>query len=318
MNHDIAAIVVTFRSQKLIDRCLQSLIAEGVPSTNIWLVDNASDDGTVNHVRENYGQVNIIHNHENLGFAAANNQALCHMTAKYVLLLNPDAWLNAEALERMVAVMEQDERIAIVGPSIVRQKQVEQSLLMRPRFWEAWFFLLSGMRAFETGGFSGKAAQGFPWQDVTDGDHVRGACMLVRQEAVTDVGLMDETFFLYFEETEWCLRFRQHGWRVVIAPQATAYHIGKASVRTQERLPSLEFMRSAILFWKKTLAWPAQVSLRVTLFFMVMVKWSLLLPVKSAKGQREWLWRVASLTVNPFGLPIVYNKARRPSSWPKS
>ncbi|MDX8389875.1 MAG: glycosyltransferase family 2 protein [Mariprofundaceae bacterium] len=307
---DVAAVVVTFRSRLLIDRCLLSLREAKV--NEIWVVDNASDDGTADYIQSKYPEVNLIRSEFNVGFAAGNNLALKKSEADNILLLNPDAWLTPLALEKMVQVLESDSKIAVVGPSIDRQGEPEPSLLMKPRVFEAWSFLFSGMRR---GSFSGRAADGFPWRVVTDGDHVRGSCMLLRRQAMKEVGLLDESFFLYFEETEWCLRFRKHGWRVVIAPDALAHHVGKASVKTQESLPSLEFMRSAILFWKKSYMWPLQMGLRLTLVLMACVKWLLLLPLSSAAERRGWLLAVAGLAINPFMLPIIYDRARRPSSW---
>ncbi|MDX8381713.1 MAG: glycosyltransferase family 2 protein [Ghiorsea sp.] len=316
MNIDIAAVVVTFRSKLLIDQCLKSVVDEGV--SEIWVVDNASDDGTADYVQANYPNVYLIQNEENLGFSAANNQALRQTKARKILLLNPDAWLAPQALTEMISVMESDKEIAVVGPSIERQGNLEPSLLLKPNFYDSWHFLLSGMRAESTGGFAGKEAKGFPWQSVTDGDHVRGSCMLVRNIAVEQVGLLDELFFLYFEETEWCLRFRNQGWRVVIAPSAKAFHIGKASVKTQDSLPSLEFIRSAILFWGKTRSFPAQFVLRATLIVMAVVKCLLMLPFPNTKPRRSWLLDIAKLGINPFNLPIVYDKARSPILWGKS
>jgi len=231
--------------------------------------------------------------------------------------LNPDAWLEPQAVWMMLEVLESDSKIAVVGPCIDRQGEREPSLLMAPKAFSAWLFLLSGMRAFTTGGFAGKSAKGFPWLTITYGDHVRGSCMLVRQHAIVDAGLLDESFFLYFEETEWCLRFRDKGWRVVLEPNALAHHIGKASVKTQESLPSLEFMRSAVLFWKKIYIWPVQLVLRATLFLMANLKWLLLLPISSAGNQRHWLRAVSGLAINPFKMSMVYDRARRPLSWPE-
>ncbi|MDQ7005216.1 MAG: glycosyltransferase family 2 protein [Ghiorsea sp.] len=315
MNKLVTAIVVTFRSKLLIDQCLKSLEDEGV--SQMIVVDNASDDGTADYVAKHYPHIQLLRNSENIGFAAANNLAIQQLEQadSDVLLLNPDAWLAPDALAHMQAAMRSDSRIAIVGPSIERDQQLEPSLLLRPKASASIQFILSGMRAMETGGFAGEVAPNYPWSSITDGDHVRGSCMLVRYQAIQDVGLLDDMFFLYFEETEWCLRFRNQGWRVVIAPDAQAYHLGKASVKTQESLPSLELMRSAVLFWQRVYTKPQALLLRVLLWHMVLVKYMLLLPFPSTKERRKWLLKVASLSMNPFRLPMVYTNARRPPKW---
>ena len=315
MNHNIAVVIVTFCSRDLIAQCLQSVIDEDV--TDIWVVDNASTDDTVDYVNTHFPQVNLIANAENIGFAAANNMAIRQIEGKDILFLNPDAWLTDGALAAMRQALEANQDVAMVGPRVIRQGEVEPTLLEAPRFFTSWMFILTGMRAMNTGGFAGKVVQGFPWRRVTEGEHIRGSCMLVRCKALEEVGLMNELFFLYFEETEWCLRFRQHDWKIVIEPKALAHHIGKASVGTQNALPSLEFMRSAVLFWKVNNTWVEHAFLRSTLFLMALTKCLLLLPFSAEKHRRGWLLNVAGLALNPFRMPIVYHQARRPSAWMK-
>lgn len=314
--NEVSAIVVTFRSRLLIDQCLQSLQEAGVQ--HIWVVDNASDDGTADYVQQNYPGIHLIRSEKNLGFAAGNNLALGQIQSEAVLLLNPDAWLTPNALNLMLSTLSAETNVGMVGPSIDRQGQTEPSLLQAPSAFASWLFLLSGMRAFGTGGFSGKEVEGFPWCSVTEGDHLRGSCMLVRLQAIRDVGLLDESFFLYFEETEWCMRFRQKGWRILIEPAALVHHVGKASVQTQESLPSLEYMRSGVLFWMKIYPWVIQWILRGTLWMMACMKYVLLLLFRPASvEQKGWLSNVVALAIHPYKLPIVYDRAKRPSSWPE-
>jgi len=309
----VSAVVVTYRSREHVDRCLESLRANGVQ--RIWVVDNASDDGTADHVSKRFPDVDLIRNKENLGFAAANNQALRLVETPFALLLNPDAWLEPDAIRHMLASMCADERVGVLGPRIMRGGEIEPSLLMAPRFRDALMFLASGMRAFGTGGFSGRTAAGYPWDEGGEGDHVRGSCMMVRMAAVRDAGYLDECFFLYFEETEWCLRLRRAGWSVRIVPAAVVHHLGKASVRTEEQLPSIEYMRSAILFWRKEYGtWRARL-LQAILLGMASVKWILLAIFRGSSAKRAWLHDVTQLARNPYSVPIPYPGARRPSCW---
>jgi len=312
----VSAVIVTYRSRLHIERCFRSLIEEGI--SDVWIIDNASDDETVSYISEHFSEAHLIRNNENVGFAAANNQALKQITASFVLLINPDAWLEKGALRHMLAEMNRHDDLAVAGPRIIRDKQFEPSLLYAPKAWDAWLFLLSGMRAFRTGGFSGRAAAGYPWDDGGEGDHVRGSCMLVRMQAVQEAGFPDESFFLYFEETEWCLRMRKHGWRIMLNSHAVAHHIGKASVLTHDSLPGIEYMRSAILFWHKMYPDPVAWLLRATLLFMASAKWVILgIFDRKRVDQRRWLGDVVRLGMDPYGLPIVYSQARRPRSWPE-
>ncbi|MFQ5582323.1 MAG: glycosyltransferase family 2 protein [Mariprofundaceae bacterium] len=312
----VSAVIVTYRSRLHIGRCVHSLIDEGI--LEIWVVDNASDDDTASYVSEHFPEAHLIQNSENIGFAAANNQALQRIATPFVLLINPDAWLEKGSLRHMLTEIEQHDDVAVVGPRMIRDEQIEPSLLYAPRIRDVWFFLLSGMRAFGSGGFSGRMADGYPWDAGGEGNHVRGSCMLVRMQAVREAGFLDESFFLYFEETEWCLRMHRHGWRIMLNAHAIAHHIGKASVRTHGTLPSLEYMRSAILFWHKVYPAPAAWLLRTTLLLMAVTKW-LILGVLDRKDtdRRRWLGDVVRLSMDPYRLPIVYSHARRPRSWPR-
>lgn len=312
---EVGAVVVTYRSRNHVDRCLNSLLDNGVEC--IWVVDNASDDGTADHVARHFPQVRLIRNAMNLGFAAANNQALVRMDTPFSLLINPDAWLEPGAVQGMLGCMRSHPDVAVVGPRIIRSGEVEPSLLMAPNFLSSLLFLASGMRAYGTGGFAGRAAPGYPWHGGGEGDHVRGSCMMVRMQAVQDAGFLDEQFFLYFEETEWCLRLRRHGWRVRLAPKSVAHHVGKASVRTEEHLPSIEFMRSAILFWGCIFGhWRALV-LRAALMLMAGGKWLALALIRRSPAKRRWLFDVMRLSRNPYALSIPYPGAKRPECWPE-
>jgi len=309
----VAAVVVTYRSEVWIEKCLDSLILQP-EITKIWVVDNASDDNTAGLVKAHYPNVHLISNSNNIGFAAANNQALEKISETYVLLLNPDAFLEEGALGHMLAAME-DEKVSAVGPRIFRGGEIEPSLNLSPRALEALLFLFSGMRAFKTGGFSGQPAPGFPWNQGAEGDHLRGSCILVRQAIIETVGLMDERFFLYFEETEWCLRMRSSGWNIRITSDAVAHHVGKASVRTTSALPSLEYMRGAVLFWGMVFGSVVSRGLRAVLWSMALVKYLLLIFSKQAVERRVWLKKVMGLAINPYSMPIEYEHSLRPSLW---
>jgi len=314
MERSAAAVVVTYRSSIWIERCLESLRQQpGLALT--WVVDNASDDDTVELIRNRYPDVRLIANMDNVGFAAANNMALREIEEPFVLMINPDAALEANALATMANAMMEDDRLAMVGPRIMRGGKIENSLSLAPTPMQSLLFLLTGMRSYNTGGFSGRASPGYPWNDGAEGDHLRGSCMLVRRAAIDDSGLLDERFFLYFEETEWCLRLRESGWKIAIAPHAIAQHEGKASVSIGLSLPSLEYMRSAVIFWQLRYGRTFSLMLRSMLWLMAAVKRMLLLLGGGDRERREWLDKTMRLAVTPYSLPIEYPHARRPSFW---
>ena len=312
----VAVVIVTYRSGKWIKTCLDSVITQGMVSS-IWVVDNASDDDTVAIVRDNYPDVHVIANDDNKGFAAANNQALSVIEEKFILLLNPDAFLEACAVKYMVQGFE-GNHVGIVAPRIIRDEMIEESICGRPSAWASCLFMFTGMRNFKMGGFSGKPISGYPWDDGVKGEHVRGSCLMVAKGAVEDAGLLDEVFFLYFEETEWCLRLRNHGWAIKLVPNAIAHHAGRASVKTESALPSLEFIRGAIIFWQIYYSrWIAFI-LRMVLFSMAAAKFLVLRVLCRGQAKQGWLKDVMKLALNPFKLPIIYPKATRPAQWDKN
>jgi len=193
----------------------------------IVVVDAESTDGSVDSLAATHPGVRVIPA-PNRGFSASNNVGIAATSGAYVLLLNPDAELADGSLERLVARMEADPRIAIVTPRVLDA----DGGLQRGSFGAfptlANTLALHVGRAFDRlrGGRglarSERTAEGSP-------DWVTGACMLVRRAAIADAGPMDEGFFLYFEDVEWCHRMRDHGWKVVIEPAASCvHHLGKS------------------------------------------------------------------------------------------
>jgi len=222
---DVAVVVVTYDALPWIERCLESV--RGVSTV---VVDNGSRDGTVDFVRERFPDVRVIEA-DNRGLGAGWNVGIRATEGRHVLLLNADAWLVGEALPRLVAFADTRLRAAIVGPRLLNPDgTLQRSVRGFPTPWRLateYFFLRklaprsSALNAFYAGGFD--------HDEVRVSDFVMGACMLVRREAIDEVGLLDEDFFLFSEETDWCFRFRQAGWEVVFFPGAECVHVGGAA-----------------------------------------------------------------------------------------
>jgi hypothetical protein len=222
---DVAVVVVTYDALPWVERCLESV--RGVPTV---VVDNGSSDGTVDLVRERFPDVKLIQS-ENRGLAAGWNTGMRETESAYVLLLNADAWLVDDALARLVESAESHPRAAVVGPRLSNPDgTLQRSVRGFPTLWRLateYFFLRklaprsSALNAFYAGGFE--------HDEEREVEFVMGACMLVRREAVREVGPADEEFFLFSEETDWCYRFRQAGWQVVFFPGAECVHVRGAS-----------------------------------------------------------------------------------------
>jgi GT2 family glycosyltransferase len=221
----VAAVVVTYDALPWIEPCLDSLA--GVETV---VVDNGSRDGTVGFVRERFPDVRLIEA-ENRGLGAGWNIGIRETSSRHILLLNADAWLLEGALDRLVDFADTRPRAAVVGPRLLNQDgTLQRSVRGFPTLWRLateYFFL----RKFAPGSSVLNAfyAGGFEHDEVRDVEVVMGACMLVRREAVEQVGYCDEDYFLFSEETDWCFRFREAGWEVAFFPGAECVHVRGAA-----------------------------------------------------------------------------------------
>lgn len=221
----VAAVVVMYDALPWIEQCLDSLA--GVHTV---AVDNGSRDGTVALVRERYPDVRLIES-ENRGLAAGWNIGIDETESRWVLLLNADAWLSEGALDRLVGFAGSRPRAAVVGPRLRNQDgTLQRSVRGFPTLWRLateYFFLRKV--APRSSVFNAFYAGGFDHDNVRDVEVVMGACMLVRREAIEEVGPCDEDYFLFSEETDWCYRFREAGWEVVFFPGAECTHVRGAA-----------------------------------------------------------------------------------------
>ena len=220
-----AVVIATYNALPWIENCLQS-----VAGAETVVVDNGSTDGTVAFVRERFPAVAVIEQ-ENLGLAAAWNRGLEATDSDWVLILNADGWLTAGSLDRLVAFAESRPDAALVGPRLLNPDgTLQRSVRGFPTPWRLateYFFLRK--LAPRSRVFNAFYAAGFDHDEVREAEFVMGACMLVRRAAVAEVGLLDEAFFLFSEETDWCYRFAKAGWKVLFYPGAECVHVGGAS-----------------------------------------------------------------------------------------
>ena len=221
----VAVVVATYNALPWLEQCLQS-----VAGVETVVVDNGSTDGTVAFVRDRFPDVAIVEQ-ENVGLAAAWNRGLDATDSDWIAILNADAWLTAGSLQRLVAFAESRPDAALVGPRLLNQDgTLQRSVRGFPTPWRIateYFFLRK--LAPRSRLFNAFYAGGFDHDDVREADFVMGACLLVRRAAIAEVGPLDEAFFLFSEETDWCYRFAQAGWKVLFYPGAECVHVGGAS-----------------------------------------------------------------------------------------
>jgi N-acetylglucosaminyl-diphospho-decaprenol L-rhamnosyltransferase len=231
--------------------CLESIKqTAGDIEHEIIVVDNASTDGSQAMVRQRFPRAHLIANRENVGFARANNQAMAMSRGRYALLLNSDAQMLPHAVQAMLDLAEAQPQAGIVGARLVNADGSFQASHTRfPGPWQE-FLILSGVGRMLYGRW-------YPSHGPDEGkgpqvvDYVEGACMLVRREAFEDVGGLDEGYFMYAEEVDWCYAMRVKGWQVWYQPAAKVIHLGGGSSRNRRPQREGDLYRSRVRFFRK-------------------------------------------------------------------
>ncbi len=250
---DVTVIVVTWNSSEFIERCLSSIhSSRGKIDCRVVVVDNRSEDETLKLVRSRYPAVEVIENRTNVGFAAANNQALRTIETRYAFLLNPDAELLEGSLPAMVEFMEATPAAWAAGAALVNPDESPQQYGVR--FPTAWNILCESFfldRLFPRSRLVARHKELYKDQTRPRAvDFVQGAALIVRADAVNAVGGLDEQFFMYFEESDWCFRMMQAGGKIYFVPQAHVRHHGGAPGHYDERR-LVHYHRSLFLFLQK-------------------------------------------------------------------
>jgi hypothetical protein len=225
MSSDVSAVVVTLDALPWLGRCLES-----VRGCETVVVDVGSRDGTLELVRERFPDARLLQV-ENRGLAAGWNAGIRASSARYVLLLNADAWMLDGALDALAAFADEHPEAAVVGPRLRNlDGSLQRSVRGYPTVWRlATEYLFLRKLAPGSRALNAFYAGGFDHEQVREAEFVMGAAMLVRREAIDQVGLLDEDFFLFSEETDWHYRFTCAGWKVLFFPGAEAAHVGGAS-----------------------------------------------------------------------------------------
>lgn len=251
LSPDLSIVVVSFNTRDALDRCLGCVV--GDPAAEVWVVDNASGDGSAGLVRRRYPSVNLLVNESNRGFAAACNQAIVRARGRVIVLLNPDAIPEPSALRTLCAVLDERPEVGVVGGQLLSPGgRPLRSYGETPSLGAFITEMLGvdsvpGLRRL----FPSVASPPKRRERPRPVGYVVGACLAFRRELVDAVGLLDERFFLYFEETDLCLRARQAGFLVWFEPAARIRHLGQASAAQLGAEAEAHYARSAYAFVRK-------------------------------------------------------------------
>jgi GT2 family glycosyltransferase len=286
---DLSIVVVNWNTKGLVSRCLDSIYSylEGA-QFEVVVVDNASSDGSADHIRNVYPQVQLIHNEQNVGFSKANNQAIAVTRGRYILLLNSDAFLIDTSLLSLIELMDADPKIGIAGVQLISPNgNAQESYGDLPNLWKESESLIG----FDKLRNPGKGRE----QDcgIVETGWVGGACFLLRREALQDIGLLDESFFMFSEEVDLCYQAHKTGWKVIHAPCIQVIHIGGGSTGvTAERL--LRLYRGKLQYFEKNFGKNQRVILHRLIWLSTLSKafiYTILRGVSANRIQKDTLWR---------------------------
>ena len=253
----LSVIIVNWNAGEALNDCLESLSVSRAwcGELEILLVDNASTDGSQARAIREYPGIKLLQNAGNCGFAPAVNRGLSLAAGELALLLNPDVVLNPTAILLLADFMAHHPEAAVVGPKLLnRDGTVQGSARRDPSPWTGLFGRSTPLtRLFPNNPVSRRELPGLRHvgDDPLEVDWVSGACLLVRRAAHEHVGLMDERFFLFWEDADWCLRFRRAGWKVYYLPAASGTHQVGVSRAQRPVRSALDFHRSAYRFYRK-------------------------------------------------------------------
>ncbi|HEX6384099.1 MAG TPA: glycosyltransferase family 2 protein [Anaerolineae bacterium] len=306
----LSIIIVSWNVCQLLRACLQS-IEDGWSSLNpeVIIVDSGSVDGTVAMVQQEFPWAQLIACDENVGFPRGNNLGIARASGRHVLLLNPDTEVQADALSTMVDYLESHADVGVVGPQLLHPDGSVQSsrrhfpTLATALFESTWlqaFAPPSLMRHYYV--------LDLAKEEAADVDWLTGACLMVRRQVIDQVGGLDEAYFMYSEELDWCRRIKTAGWRVVYLPAAKVLHHAGKSSEQAVTARHVNFQRAKLRYFRKYHGRLAAAALRAVL--LANYTWQLALEAtKGLLGHKRPLrwqrvkayWQVLRSGLRPAG-----------------
>jgi GT2 family glycosyltransferase len=246
---DISFIIVNWNTRNILIDCLDSIYKTVLDiDSEIYVVDNNSSDGSQEAVKKKFPSVKLIENKTNTGFAHANNQALSIMQGRFAVLLNSDAVLKENAIKTLMTFMNNSPRAGIAGVQLLNRDGSRQNSIDNFPSLETEIFNKSILRLFFPDKYPSKKRS---YEKPIEVDSVIGACMMIRKEAMDEVGVFNEDYFFFLEETDWCYRMHKEGWKVFHVPDARVFHLSGYSKKKEPWRPQIEYCRSLYKYFKK-------------------------------------------------------------------
>jgi GT2 family glycosyltransferase len=308
----ISILIVNWNGEKIISDCLNSLRKQNYKNIEIIINDNNSSDNSIEVIKK-YKEVKLIKSKDNYGFAGGNNIAVKKAKGKYVLLLNTDTEVTKDFLENLVVIMEEDTTLGVVQPKFLydNEDSPHKNIInsVGAYLTNTGFLYYPGYGKKDTRTLYNKRREVFS---------AYGACMLIRKEIIDMIGLFDDDYFLYFEETDFCMRVWLAGWRIEYIPGIIIYHKGGVSTRRQgmERIHFHSFKNRICTYIKnlelKTILWMIPYHLFVcevtSLLYLFTGKPKFFLAI-----QKAFLWNLTQFNKTIKKRKIIQNKIRKVS-----
>lgn len=258
---DLSIVILNYNTVDLTRKCLETVFASrvGKYTTEVIVCDNASTDGSLAMVKKEFPQVIVVDNKKNLGFAAGNNTGLKRAKGRYVLLLNTDTEVPTSTLASMITFMDAHSEAGAATCKLLLPDGSMDPACHRgfPTPWVAFTYLLKLERLFPKTKMFGEYHQLYKnVSTIHDVDCISGAFFMIRREVVDQVGLLDEDYFMYGEDIDWCFRIKKSGWKILYNPKVSILHkkkqSGRANILKKRRVTTeIYFHKYNWLFYKK-------------------------------------------------------------------
>lgn len=250
---DVSIILVNWNTRDLLKECISSIFAQTKSNFEIFVVDNASDDESAQMVRNYFPTVKLIENSQNLGFAAATNQAINVCQGKYIFLLNPDTKILDHAIDKLIAILNQNDQVGLVACKLLNRDFSVQTNV--GKFYSFWNTLFTNPVISKFSNpiklISNKQISSSNHVSDQEIDWARSSALMIRKRAMDQAGYFDEQFYIYGEELDLCWRLKHFGWKLLFHPNAEILHYGKASSNQRKAEMFIQNNKSFYIFLKK-------------------------------------------------------------------
>jgi len=283
---DVSFIIVNWNTKDLLLECIESIrAARKNLNIEIIVVDNASSDGSPEAVRNLSDHINIIVNNNNIGFSKANNIGMRRSHGRYMCVVNSDIKVLNYCIEDAIGYMDNNHSIGVLGPQVLnRQMKIQYTCREYPNLWSTFCQAFGFHRFFEKSKlFKDSFMTYFDHTSIRKVDVLSGCFLIVRKEAIQQVGFFDERFFIYGEDVDWCRRFNEAGWDVIFYPLSHVIHYGGTSSASAPARFNIEMLKAHFQYWEKWHGNPSNalyIILRLFSVYFRVVILSCILPFK--------------------------------------